>query len=100
MQFEQALISFAQAPLSPLLRILRPRLARHVIAHAAITLDLTKHIVKRWGCVLKISPSGEILDVLMDPNGEAASTVSAVTEHGGQLFMGNLQGDYVSAYRL
>ena len=56
--------------------------------------------VKRWGCVVKVSPSGEVLETLMDPTGERVFTVSAATEHGGQLFLGNLMGDFVSVVDL
>lgn len=33
---------------------------------------------------------------MMDPTGEHISTVSAAVEHDGCLFLGNLNGDYVS----
>jgi hypothetical protein len=32
----------------------------------------------------------------MDPTGEHISTVSAAVEHDGCLFLGNLNGNYVS----
>jgi hypothetical protein len=38
--------------------------------------------------------------MLMDPSGEHVSHVSAVTEKGGKLFLGNLGKDYVSVLDL
>lgn len=38
--------------------------------------------------------------MLMDPDGSVVSHVSAVTEHGGRLFLGNLAKDYVSVLQL
>ncbi|PSC75234.1 strictosidine synthase [Micractinium conductrix] len=54
----------------------------------------------QWGCVCKVSPEGEVLQVLMDPTGGHVSHVSAVTEHRGRLFLGNLAKDYVSVLDL
>ena len=56
----------------------------------------------RWGCVVKLSREGEVQYVLMDPPGPAnrISSVSAATEHGGRLFLGNLGGSYVSVVDL
>ena len=50
--------------------------------------------------VVKISPSGEVLSSLMDRHGETVFTVSAVTEFGGKLWLGNLAGDFVSVVDL
>ena len=52
------------------------------------------------GMVVKISPSGEVLSSLMDRHGETVFTVSAVTEFGGKLWLGNLAGDFVSVVDL
>lgn len=49
---------------------------------------------------LQVSPEGEVLQVLMDPTGGHVSHVSAVTEHRGRLFLGNLAKDYVSVLDL
>ena len=57
-------------------------------------------VAKKWGCVVKVSSSGEVLDVLLDPNGDAISTISAVSEHGGRLYFGNLGGDSVAVLQL
>lgn len=44
----------------------------------------------------QVSGEGAVLDFLMDPTGEHVSTVSAAVEHEGCLFLGNLNGNYVS----
>ena len=49
---------------------------------------------------VQVSPSGEVLDALFDTTGARVSSVSAVTEHDGSLFIGNLAGDYVSVLPL
>ena len=48
----------------------------------------------------QVSPTGEVLQVLMDPDGSAVSHVSSVREHDGHLFLGNLAKDYVSVLDL
>lgn len=54
----------------------------------------------QWGCVVKVSPEGEVLQTLMDPTGDHVSHVSSATEHAGRLFLGNLGKDYVSVLDL
>lgn len=46
--------------------------------------------------VLQVSPEGKVLEHLMDSDGSVANSISAVTEHKGRLFFGNVLGDYVS----
>ena len=88
------------APLSPLLPLLKLGApVRYLLAHL-LTSPLTQYLVKRWGMVVKISPSGEVLSSLMDRHGETVFTVSAVTEFGGKLWLGNLAGDFVSVVDL
>ena len=88
------------APLSPLVKLLPlGTTIRYALSHL-LTSSLTKHIVKTWGCVIKLSASGEVLDTLMDTKGLQVSSVSAVTEFDGKLFLGNLMGDYVSVLSL
>lgn len=41
-----------------------------------------------------------MVQVLQDPGGLVVSHVSAVTEHAGNLFLGNLAKDYVSVVAL
>lgn len=48
--------------------------------------------VKVWGCVLKLSPEGKILQLLLDPDGSRVATASAATESGGKLFLGSIMG--------
>jgi sugar lactone lactonase YvrE len=103
-------------PASPVLKILGPlRWARQLLSHLIGTL--TPLIAKKWGCVVKVSPSGEVLEALFDPEGDQVSMVSAVTESesevaagpapgpggrgtGHRLFLGNLGGSYVSVLQL
>jgi sugar lactone lactonase YvrE len=89
------------APISPLVKLL-PSLGttlRYALSHL-VTSSLAKHIVKTWGCVIKLSPEGEVLGTLMDIQGARVSSVSAVTEFEGSLFLGNLKGDFVSVVSL
>ncbi|GBF92278.1 strictosidine synthase [Raphidocelis subcapitata] len=52
------------------------------------------------GMVAKITGDGEVLDFLDDPTGERVAYISAVSEAGGRLFIGNLVKDYVSVLDL
>ena len=89
------------SPLSPLLKILSwPDSFRYALSHLLVKESITKRVVKRWGCILKVSPEGNVLATLMDPKGERLFTISAVTEHNGQLFLGNLKEDFVSVVSL
>ena len=56
--------------------------------------------VSRLGLVAKVSPEGEVLQVLMDPGGRHVSGVSGVAECGGRLYMGHLTGSHVSMLEL
>ncbi|GIL73771.1 hypothetical protein Vretimale_5363 [Volvox reticuliferus] len=56
--------------------------------------------VPRWGAVLKISPDGKPLQVLMDPDGSKIADISAITEYNGKLYFGNVKLDYVSYFDL
>lgn len=47
-------------------------------------------------CAWQVSPEGKVLEHLMDSDGSVVSSISAVTEHKGRLFFGNVLGDYVS----
>ena len=88
------------APLSPLVKLLSlGSTVRYALSHL-LTTSLTKHFVKTWGCVIKLSPEGKVLATMMDPTGAHVSSVSAVTEFEGSLFLGNLQGDFVSVLSL
>jgi hypothetical protein len=48
----------------------------------------------------QVSPAGEVLLTLMDPDGAHISSTAAATEHDGKLFIGNLAGEYVSYMEL
>ena len=86
-------------PASPIMKYLGPyRWIRQLLSHALHILSPL--VAKRWGCVVKISPAGRVIDVLYDPDGERVSMVSAVTEHEGRLFLGNLGGSFVSVLDL
>jgi hypothetical protein len=81
------------APYSPLLPLAaKSKLLRYVLGW----VPLPKSIIKKWGCVIKISPAGEILQVLLDPDGDTVSSISATTEIDGLLLFGNLGGNFVS----
>ena len=93
------------APPSPLLNILRyfgPR-ARTIIAHI-LTSDIVqqyKHLfLRKFAMVMRLSSEGEVVDELMDVTGERVFTVSAAEEYNGKLYLGNLEGDFVSVLDL
>ena len=89
------------SPVSPLIKTLSWKdTLRYAISHLLVTESITKRVVKKWGCVIKLSPEGKVLRTLMDPKGTKLSTISAVTEHAGQLFLGNLKGNFVSVVNL
>ncbi|KAL4859800.1 Adipocyte plasma membrane-associated protein [Chlorella vulgaris] len=54
----------------------------------------------QWGCVLRLSAQGEVVQALTDPDGRHVSHISSVTEHADKLFIGNLAKDYVSVLDL
>ncbi len=57
-------------------------------------------LIHKFSGLIKVSPEGEVLDALFDPEGEYVNTLSAVTEHDGRLFLGNLFGNFVSVLKL
>ena len=50
--------------------------------------------------VIKVNSDGQPVMAMYDPDGSRVSTVSAVTESDGKLFLGNLGGDFVSVVKL
>jgi hypothetical protein len=52
----------------------------------------------KWGALVKVDArTGAVLDALFDLGGERVSSTSAVTDAGGgRLYLGNLNGAYVS----
>ena len=83
------------APLSPLLGVLSPYpWARQLCSH--VIRRVLPLVAKRWGAIVKLNAEGEPSHALYDLDGSRVSSISAVTEHEGRLFLGNLGGDYVS----
>merc|ERR1712129_212634 len=82
-------------PLSPLPKLLGPyRLARQLLSHVvSIVFPL---VAKGWVAVVKLDAEGRPVRALFDTDGSHVATVSAATEVGGRLFLGNLGGDFVS----
>lgn len=44
----------------------------------------------------QVSPEGQVVQWLMDPDGSVVSTISSVTEDKDRLYFGNVAGNYVS----
>lgn len=88
------------APISPLLKFIGSPQSRYIMSILQFDLDISKYFLKQWGCVIKVSADGAILDVLIDQTGSIVSSISSVTEHDGKLFFGNLGGSFVSVYDL
>eukprot|EP00878_Enallax_costatus_P025649 GHUV01027461.1.p1 GENE.GHUV01027461.1~~GHUV01027461.1.p1 ORF type:complete len:393 (+),score=76.33 GHUV01027461.1:116-1294(+) len=76
-------------PVPPYSRYLSPILLRAFISWSPRSW---RPPVKVWGAVLKISPEGEMLQLLLDPDGSRVATASAATEHNGRLFLGSIMG--------
>lgn len=83
--------------ISPIGRFLHYKPVRAFMAYAPSFL---RPKLEKWGVVLKISGEGEVVQKLMDPEGGFISSVASVYEHDGHLFLGNLEGDYISAFDL
>ena len=49
---------------------------------------------------LQVSAEGKAQQFLMDSTGNTVSSVASVWQQNSRLFMGNLDGDYVSYYDL
>jgi len=80
------------APPSPLARYLAPRAVRFLAAWAP------RPPLGRWGAVVRVDArTGSVRDALFDLGGLRVSSTSAVTEGAdGRLWLGNLNGEYVS----
>lgn len=85
--------------LSPLPRLLAPlpRL-RTVISH--LVGPLLPVVSKPAGFVFKVDAAGKPSDALYDLSGARVSSVSAVAQDGAALYLGNLNGDFVSRVEL
>ena len=88
------------APLSPLLVLTKMGPTVRTVLAWLLASGALSRLIKRFGCVVKVSPTGTVVSSLMDPRGEHVYTVSAVTEHGNLLYLGNLMGDFVSVVNL
>ncbi|KAF8055388.1 MET1B [Scenedesmus sp. PABB004] len=82
-------------PVPPYSKRLRPVLLRTLIAWMPRSW---RPPVKVWGAVLKITPEGRILQLLLDPTGARVATASAATEHRGRLFLGSIMGGPFISY--
>ena len=97
------------APLRTRLLAPLPPTLRAALAHLFDTWPaLYRHICAyfhgqscSWGAVLRLGPDGAIIEALWDaPPATDVSSITAVTEHNGRLFFGNLKGDSVSYFDL
>ena len=57
-------------------------------------------VAKPAGLVFKVDSTGKPVDALYDLTGEYVSSVSAVAQDGDALYLGNLNGDFVSRVEL
>lgn len=49
-----------------------------------------------YGLVLGVDESGRIVETLQDPAGKRVPQVTSATEHGGSLYLGNLNRDWIA----
>ena len=85
--------------LSPLPRLLAPYpKLRTLVSH--IVGPLLPVVAKPAGLVFKVDSAGKPADALYDLTGESVSSVSAVAQDGDALYLGNLNGDFVSRVEL
>lgn len=52
------------------------------------------------GCIVKISESGEVLDVMWDAGGENHPMITSMREHRGQLFIGGIHNNRIGRLTL
>eukprot|EP00803_Ostreobium_quekettii_P002281 evm.model.scf_18.14 EVM.evm.TU.scf_18.14 scf_18:86380-87576(-) len=89
------LIALVSRP-SPLLRIFPLRPLRALMARVPPAW------VPRpapWGAVVRVSPAGEVVEALFDPEGRVVSGISGVREAGGRMFFGALESDRIGIYQ-
>lgn len=78
----------------PVAKRFRPAAFRALVAWLPRTLR-PKPV--RWGGVARVDArTGRVRQFLCDPTGARVATVSAAHEHGGRLYFGNLDLDYVA----
>lgn len=86
------------APPQPILQAVMPyRWLRSVVAWA---ITVVRPPLKDVGMVLKVSASGEPQQFFMDPEGRIAGSVASAVQHGSRLYLGNLNGNYLSTLDL
>jgi len=78
-------------------RIAGPSALRALMGHL---MPLIEPLVKKFGCVAKVSADGEKQALLMDATGEHVRSVASAHQHGRKLFLGNLMGAGVSVLDL
>ncbi|PNW76066.1 hypothetical protein CHLRE_12g549050v5 [Chlamydomonas reinhardtii] len=81
------------APVTGLPKLLKSKVTRFLLAYLPAW---ARPRIPRWGAALKISPTGQPLQLLMDPDGSHIAFVSSVTEVAGRLYFGNVRMNYVS----
>jgi ribose transport system permease protein len=53
-----------------------------------------------YGCVIKVSAEGELVDSYWDPGGHAHATITSMREHDGHLYIGGLTNNRVGKIQL
>eukprot|EP00659_Diplonema_papillatum_P013050 gene13050-20128_t len=83
------------APLSPLMTYYPPAVVRTVLANFIPSVKL---LARPLGAVIKVSPTGDVVETLMSESGDTVSSISSVLDTTSRLYFGNLNGDYISYY--
>ena len=72
----------------------RRRMARRIAADEWLFPNVNR------GCVVQISESGEVLDVLWDQKGENHPSITSTCEHKGYLYLGGVSNNRIGRVRL
>lgn len=72
----------------------RRRMARRIASDEWLFPNVNR------GCVVRISESGEILDVLWDRTGENHPSITSTCEHRGYLYLGGVSNNRIGRIRL
>ena len=78
-------------------RIAGPSPVRALLGHI---MPLVEPLVKRYGCVAKVSADGTRQALLMDVEGSHVSSIASAHQQGRRLYLGNLMGAGVSVLHL
>lgn len=73
------------------------RLVRALVAWMPASL---RPKVPKIGMVIKVSPAGQVVQVLDDLTGERANVVTSATEHHGRLLLGSVSQPFVSCVEI